>query len=91
MRSLLYFSSSSCPPCKYYWATYIKPRVADVFGDKVRYVVDDFNVAKKYHIKETPTMILFDDDKEVERYKGCSIVVVSRIVDFLERDDDKNK
>jgi thiol-disulfide isomerase/thioredoxin len=85
MRTLLYFGGSTCPPCKHFWKTIIKPQIADVYPNQVDFVVDDYNTAMRYHIKYTPTLILLDEDgNEVKRYVGCSEAMVGEIIDFLE-------
>lgn len=83
-RRLLYFGGSQCPPCKHFWQTIIKPQVADVHPDKVDFVVDKYDVAMKYKIRYTPTLILLQDGEEVKRFVGGSESIVGEILDFLE-------
>lgn len=84
MRKLLYFSGSTCPPCKYFWRSIIKPQVADLYPEQVDHVVDRYDVAKRFNIRQTPTLILLEDDEEVQRFVGCSESYVEEILDFLE-------
>ena len=86
MRRLLYFGASNCPPCRFFWQNYVKPRIADVYTEQVDFVVDSYGVAKRYNITKTPTMVLLEDEKEVRRFIGCSERYIDEIISFLENE-----
>lgn len=90
MRKLLFFESRTCPPCRYIrqtWLSKIEDLLIDANQIEIIVADDNYSLSKQYKIKQTPTIILMEDDAEVERYIGSKHPSVKKIVAWLEDDN----
>lgn len=76
MKSVLFFSSPTCSPCRV-----IKPIIEDMKEDNVDFLwnfVDTSNdpngIASRFTIQYVPTMIVTYNDKEIGRYTGSQAI-----------------
>ena len=69
---LVYFWSHTCGPCQR--MSLILDNVVKELEEKVRFgklnILEGFQIAKKYKIPATPTVIIFKDGKPIEKAVG---------------------
>jgi thioredoxin 1 len=71
MKRFIYFSAEWCGPCKI-----LSPIMSEINskGMPVEKVDVDFNAefAHKYRVKNIPTVILVNGDREIQRFVGAN-------------------
>lgn len=69
MKKYLYFSAPWCGPCKTLGPTMEK--VSDVVAVRKINVDEESDLAIEYNVRNVPTVVLLDDEKEVKRFVGA--------------------
>ena len=81
MKSVLYFSTEWCSPCKVFWP--VAQEVCSAMGVSLQKVDAEQNreLANKYNITGVPAMIMLKDGVQVNRQMG--VVSKSQLVNTL--------
>ena len=81
MKSVLYFSTEWCGPCKAFWP--IVQEVCSAMGVSLQKVDAEQNrdLANQYNITRVPAMIMLKDDVQKKRQVG--VVSKSQLIDTL--------
>jgi thioredoxin 1 len=83
MKSVLYFSTEWCSPCKLFWP--VAQEVCSAMGVSLQKVDAEQNreLALQYSITGVPAMIMLKDGVQVNRQVG--VVSKSQLIDMLNR------
>ncbi|KAJ5629444.1 hypothetical protein N7528_003101 [Penicillium herquei] len=72
--AVIFFTSSTCPPCKVVYPTY--DQLAAEAGDKARLIKVDigsaYDVSMKYGVRATPTFMTFLKGQKLDEWAGAS-------------------
>ena len=81
MKSVLYFSTEWCGPCKMFWP--VAQEVCSAMGVSLQKVDAEQNreLALQYSISGVPAMIMLRDGVQVNRQVG--VVSKSQLIDML--------
>lgn len=65
MITILDFYAPNCVPC-----TMLKKELSDIINVKYINVTEDFEEAIKHNIRKAPTVIIFNNGEEINRFTG---------------------
>ncbi|KAJ5690438.1 hypothetical protein N7462_004830 [Penicillium macrosclerotiorum] len=72
--AVIFFTSSTCPPCKVVYPTY--DELAEEAGERARLIKVDvgmaYDVSSKYSVRATPTFMTFIKGKKQDQWSGAS-------------------
>lgn len=85
--AVIFFTSSSCGPCKVLYPTY--DELAQEAGDKATLIKVDINhaqdIAREYEIRATPTIWTFLKGQKEEEWAGADVLRLKNTVESLIR------
>ena len=83
--AVVFFTSSTCAPCKILYPTY--DELAEEAGDKAVLIKVDINfaqeIASKYNMRATPTIMTFLKGQKEEEWAGADVVRLRTSVQLL--------
>ena len=85
MRNMMYFGDKTCAPCRRIKKEFVDNTILpNVEQEQVSVIIcnDNPQIAKKFHIKRIPTIVLSENDEEIRRYEGV-VPNGDKIVDWL--------
>ncbi|CAI7641408.1 unnamed protein product [Penicillium pancosmium] len=72
--AVIFFTSSTCPPCKVVYPTY--DQLAEEAGDRARLIKVDigsaYDVSMKYGVRATPTFMTFLKGQKLDQWSGAN-------------------
>lgn len=72
--AVIFFTSSTCPPCKVVYPTY--DELAEEAGDRATLIKVDvgsaYDVSMKYSVRATPTFMTFLNGKKLDEWSGAN-------------------